>query len=338
MTGREDSGPRLTFGIACDCRNPAPWRQPWAQFYADTLDLIARTEDLGFEAVWLPEHHFEDDGYSPSPLTMLGAVAARTSRIKIGPAVSLAPLYHPVRFAEDCALLDILSNGRLEVHIGVGSRERETAGFGVSFKTRGTRTDEFLQIVNRLWAGEAVDHEGKHFSVKNAKIGPTPLKGRVPLYIGGFTSKAVQRALAYGDGISGPIEVCEAYLEALRERGRDPSTARLRTFDIYLYVARDTAQAWEELAPHVLYAHNAYSKMYSEDTPDFDLRPMSYEEFRASGLLRILTPEQAIERFEEMRASTPIEHMMIYAPAGLPPARFADYLELFSREVIPAFR
>jgi len=333
--------PRMTFGLLYDFRNPEQWWKPWPELYADTLDFIAWTEKIGFDGAWLPEHHFADDGYLPSPLIVLSAVAARTKEIKLGSAISIAPLYHPVRFAEDCALLDIISNGRLEMHIGVGARECETAGFGVSFKARGNLTDEFLQIVRKLWAGEVVNHDGRHFSIKNARIMPRPLKGRVPLYIGGFTDKAIRRAVTYGDGLSGPVELCESYLKMMGESGSKAAFLRLRSFDMYLYVAADPARAWAELAPHVLYANNAYAKMYSEEKADFGnlaLKPMSMEEFTASGKLRVLTPLQAIGHFESILAVAPIEHFMIYAPAGLPLARFAEYVDLFAREVIPAFR
>jgi alkanesulfonate monooxygenase SsuD/methylene tetrahydromethanopterin reductase-like flavin-dependent oxidoreductase (luciferase family) len=140
---------KLTFGYLYDFRNPTQWRRPWGELYAETLDLIALTEQLGFEGVWVPEHHNSEDGYLPSPLSMLGAIAARTKRMKLGTAIALAPLYHPVRFAEDCAVLDILSQGRLEMAVAVGYRRRETDALGVPFNSRGTRTDEFIQIVRR---------------------------------------------------------------------------------------------------------------------------------------------------------------------------------------------
>ena len=100
---------RITFGYLYDFRNPPQWRKPWAEFYAELLDFVAWTESVGFEGAWVPEHHGSEDGYLPSPLTMLAAFAARTKTIRIGSAVALAPLYQPVRFAEDCAVIGICS-------------------------------------------------------------------------------------------------------------------------------------------------------------------------------------------------------------------------------------
>jgi alkanesulfonate monooxygenase SsuD/methylene tetrahydromethanopterin reductase-like flavin-dependent oxidoreductase (luciferase family) len=116
----------LTFGYLYDFRNPVQWRKPWTDLYAETLDVITWSESAGFKGVWLPEHHGAGDGYMPSPLVTLAAIAARTKTIHIGTAIALAPLNHPVRFAEECAVLDILSNGRLEVAVAIGYRRRET--------------------------------------------------------------------------------------------------------------------------------------------------------------------------------------------------------------------
>src|ERR1700756_4412128 len=101
---------KLTFGYLYDFRNPPQWHRPWAELYAETLDVIAETEALGFQGAWLPEHHLANDGYLPSPLVALAAIAARTKTMRIGTGVALGPLHHPVRFAEDAALVDILSN------------------------------------------------------------------------------------------------------------------------------------------------------------------------------------------------------------------------------------
>jgi hypothetical protein len=95
-------GNKLTFGYLYDFRNPAAWHRPWTDLYAETLEFATWTETVGFEGAWVPEHHAADDGYQPSPMVTLAALAARTKRMRIGSAVALAPLYHPVRFAEEC--------------------------------------------------------------------------------------------------------------------------------------------------------------------------------------------------------------------------------------------
>jgi alkanesulfonate monooxygenase SsuD/methylene tetrahydromethanopterin reductase-like flavin-dependent oxidoreductase (luciferase family) len=332
----------LTFGYLYDFRNPAPWRRPWTEHYADTLDTIAWTESAGFHGAWVPEHHGAEDGYMPSPLVTLAAIAARTKTMAIGSAVALAPLYHPVRFAEDCAVLDTLAGGRLEMALAIGYRRRETAAYGVDFTKRGARFDEFLEIVRRLWAGETVTYEGKHYSVENARIVPPAPRGQIPLFIGGFAEKALARVAKYADGYFGNEEFCELYADKLRDQGKDPASARSRILGLFVTVAHDPVAAMEELAPYYHYVNNAYGEWMNEDNAvgidDPALKSMSLEDFKRSGILHIWTPEQAIEKFRAMQSRISIEHFMMMMPPGLPHDRFRHYAQVFADEVLPAFR
>jgi alkanesulfonate monooxygenase SsuD/methylene tetrahydromethanopterin reductase-like flavin-dependent oxidoreductase (luciferase family) len=334
---------RLTFGYLYDFRNPPQSHRPWTDLYAETLEFITWSESVGFTGAWVPEHHGAEDGYVPSPLVVLAAIAARTQTIKLGSAIALAPLYHPVRFAEECAVLDIIANGRLEMALAVGYRRREAQAYGVDFSTRGQRTDEFLDIVTRLWAGETVSFEGRHFSIKNASIVPAPPRGRIPLYIGAFADKALERTAKYGDGYFGNMEFVERYLDKVRAVGKDPTSARIRIQGLFVVVAQDPAQAMEELAPYFHHANNAYGQWLNEDRAATGfgdaalLKPMTLEAFKASRILTILTPGQAIEMFNNMLAKAPVEHFMMMLPPGMPPARFKAYAEVFAKEVIPAF-
>ena len=334
---------RLTFGYLYDFRNPRQWHRPWADLYAETLEFITWSESIGFEGAWVPEHHIAADGYMPSPLVVLAAIAARTQTIKLGSAIALAPLYHPVRFAEECSVLDILSNGRLEMAVAVGYRRSEAEALGIDFSARGRRTDEFLEIVRRLWAGETLSYEGQHFALKKASIAPTPPRGHIPLYLGGFTDKALERAAKFGDGYFGNEEVCELYYQKLRACGKDPADARVRLQGLFTLVAHDPDKAMEELAPHFHYVNNAYGQWLSEDRAstgfaDASLKPMTLEAFKKSGILRILTPARAIDLFNQMLSRVPVEHYMMMLPAGLPASKFSEYAQVFATEVIPAFR
>ena len=333
---------KLTFGYLYDFRNPQPWRRPWTELYAETLDTIVWTESIGFQGAWVPEHHGAEDGYMPSPMVTLAAIAARTKTMAIGSGVALAPLYHPVRFAEDCAVLDTLANGRLEMALAIGYRRRETAAYGVDFTKRGARFDEFLEIVRGLWAGETVTFDGKHYQIENARIVPPAPRGQIPLYIGGFAEKALARVAKYADGYFGNEDVCALYADKLREQGKDPAEARIRIQGLFVTVARDPAAAMEELAPYYHYVNNSYSQWLNEDKAvgiaDPTLQPMSLDDFKQSRILQIWTPEQAIEKFRAMQSRIAIEHFMMMMPAGLPQDRFREYAQLFADEVAPAFR
>jgi alkanesulfonate monooxygenase SsuD/methylene tetrahydromethanopterin reductase-like flavin-dependent oxidoreductase (luciferase family) len=334
----------LTFGFLYDLRNPQQWPRPWADLYAETLDFIAWTETLGFEGAWIPEHHVTEDGYASSPLTALAAIAARTRRMKLGTGVALAPFHHPVRFAEDSAMVDVISNGRLEIALALGYRRRETDAYGIEFSTRASRMDEFLQIVRRLWAGETFSFVGRHFQLKDAFIAPAPPRGHIPLFVGAYSDKAMLRVAKYGDGYLGAAELYDIYAAKLHECGKEPSAGRFYQASLPLVVARDPEQATHELAPYYHYVSNTYGVWLNEDGYDGRVqvedapRMLSLEQFKVSGLLLVLTPAQAIEFFTAMRAKAPVEHVTMAVPPGIALSTFAPYAEVFAKEVIPAFR
>ena len=331
---------KLSFGYLYDFRNPAPWRRPWDALYAETLDLIVWSESAGFAGAWVPEHHLAEDGYQTSPLIALAAIAARTKTIRLGSAIALAPLYDPLRFAEDCAVLDHLSRGRADMALAIGYRRREYEAFGLDFTKRGARFDEFLHVVRALWAGESVTFEGKHVAVRNARLAQPPRNGRVPLYIGGFADKALTRVARYADGYIGNEDVCGIYLNKWKAAGKSEADARIRIQGLFFTVAHDPAQAMEELAPFYHYVNNGYALWLNEDKAsgvDNVLKPMDLDAFKKSGILQIATPDQAIEKFKTMRVRAPVEHFMMMRPPGLPAERFQFYAELFARDVAPAF-
>lgn len=329
---------KLTFGYIYDFRNPPQWRRRWEDLYAEILDVVSWSEAAGFDGAWVPEHHLADDGYMPSPLIALGAMAARTRRIKLGSAIALAPLYNPVRFAEDSAVLDILSGGRLEMGLAIGYRRRESAAYGADFGKRGRIFDEWLQIVTRLWSGETVDFAGQHFALTGAKIMPPAPRGRIPLYIGSFTGKAMERVARYGDGFIGSGDLCDLYADKLREQGKDLALARVRSTELFLAVAHDPERAMNELAPCYHHVNNSYAEWFNEDQAVEGLKRMSLEEFKASGILQIMTPGDAIAMLKAKQARMPLEHVMMMMPPGLPAARFVEYAQVFASEVIPAFQ
>jgi alkanesulfonate monooxygenase SsuD/methylene tetrahydromethanopterin reductase-like flavin-dependent oxidoreductase (luciferase family) len=329
---------RLTFGYLYDFRNPPPWRRPWQELYAETLDTIAWTEQAGFDGAWVPEHHLAEDGYMPAPLVALAAIAARTRRMRIGTGIALAPLYHPVRFAEECAVLDHLSGGRLEVGLAIGYRQRESRAYGADFTKRGRLFDEWLEVVTRLWAGDEVDFEGRFFNLQGARIMP-PATRRIPLYIGSFTDKSMERVARYGDGFIGSGDLCDLYAEKLRAAGKDASSAKIRTTELFLVVARDPVAAADELAPYYHYVNNSYGAWFNESKQDFgdSMAPMSLDEFKAAGILQVLTPDAAVAMLKEKQARMPLEHVMMMMPPGLPADRFRHYAQEFANEVMPAF-
>lgn len=333
---------KLTFGYLYDFRNPAQWRRPPEALYREILDVVAETEGLGFEGAWVPEHHLADDGYMPSPMVALAAIAARTSRVRLGTGIGLGPLYEPLRFAEDCAVLDALSGGRLSMGLAIGYRRREYAAHGLDFTKRGARFDEFLHLVRRLWDGETIDFEGSFFRLEGAKVCPLSSRGQIPLYIGGFAPKAMERVAKFGDGYFGNVDVWDLYAQKLREQGKDPAQAKIWIQGLMLVVAHDKAQAMEELAPYFHHVNNTYGAWMNEDNAvgieGAAIKPMDFDSFKASGILQIMTPDEAIAHFRHLQEKAPVEHFMMMMPPGLPAERFLEYAGIFARDVIPAFQ
>ena len=176
----------LRFGYGFDMRNPPAWHRPWADLYAETIEFIEHIEALGFEGVWLAEHHGIDDGYMPSPIVFGAGVATRTKKVRISQGVGLEPHYHPVRLAEDLAVLDILSNGRAEFAMGIGYLGFEADAYGWDRKKRGRISDEVMEIVRRLWQGETLNYQGEFFQLKGARCTPLPVQaGGIPMFVGG---------------------------------------------------------------------------------------------------------------------------------------------------------
>ena len=140
----------LDIGILFMFRNPPFNSTDWASIYRHELDHAVAAETLGYDHVWLSEHHFVEDGYSPSVLPIAAAIAARTERVRIGTYVLLLPLHNPVRVAEDAATVDVISNGRFDLGMGLGYRPGEFTGMGISSKERGARLAEGLPLVHAM--------------------------------------------------------------------------------------------------------------------------------------------------------------------------------------------
>jgi hypothetical protein len=323
-------------------RNPEDWRRPSPDLYAEHLEFISWIETLGFGNVFLAEHHGIDDGYLPSPLVMAAAIAGRTRSIRIGTGVALAPFYHPVRLAEDAAVIDVISNGRFELTLGIGYLPHEAAAYGFDFGKRGKQSDELLQIARRLWRGETVSFDGEVFKIENARVTPLPVqKDGIPLWIGATTPPGFRRAARFGDGYNGPVENWPDYLAAVRAEGKDDSQARIISMsasDMWFAVSHDPERTLEEIAPHCYYQLNTYAK-WQNNAGWGGVKPvMPLEDFKTSGAMKVMTPSDAVAYIKSRQALAPIEAFCMQAPAGYPLSKLAEHVELFAREVLPAFR
>jgi alkanesulfonate monooxygenase SsuD/methylene tetrahydromethanopterin reductase-like flavin-dependent oxidoreductase (luciferase family) len=299
-------------------------------------------EEQRIDSIWQTDRLVSSDPFL-EPMSVMALLAGATERLKFGMNVAVLGLREPLVLAKQCATIDFMSEGRLLPAFGVGADTApEWPAVGLPRAGRGARADEALEIMARLWAGESVTFEGKYYQIKEAFLSPPAPRGRVSLLIGGFVAKAMDRVVKYGDGYFGNIEAGPLYVEKLKAAGKDPATANMRLPELFTVVTDDKERAWEEIAPHFHHVNNTYGEMAAEDqalgvSENRSLEAMSLADFKASGIMRVLSPVEAIDLFRGMQERAPVNHIMLGVPPGLPGEMFRPYAELFAREVIPAF-
>jgi alkanesulfonate monooxygenase SsuD/methylene tetrahydromethanopterin reductase-like flavin-dependent oxidoreductase (luciferase family) len=247
----------MRFGMYVDMRNPPEWSRPYAAHYGRWLERIEEAERLGADAVWLTEHHFFDDGYLPQCFTYAAAIAARTSRIRIGTAVALLPLHRPIELAEQIAIVDIISDGRVEPGFGVGYRKPEYLAFEGDFKHRYGVFAEGIREMRRLW-GEEPGAE--------RTVTPPPIQQPVPMWGGFGGPMGARTAGRLGLGLQSIArELYEPYLIGLDAGGHDASTAKMAG-QVEFFLSDDPERTWAEIGEHVVYRWNSYNRYMFEGT------------------------------------------------------------------------
>src|SRR3984893_331143 len=327
----------VKFGYVMGFRNPRELSKlADADFYAAMFEQIEYLDQAGFDTIWTTEHHFVDDGYLSSVMPMMAAMAARTKRVKLGSFVLLGPFYHPLRLAEDAALIDVISNGRLRLGIGVGYRREEVNIFQIPRKERVGRTLEGIEIMKRAWTGERFSFVGKYFNFKDARVLPKPISPKGPeLLRGGMTPESIKRSAKLDLGFAcnlGAAEISK-YHEALRELGKDP-TAYSVVNTRQVYVADSEDQAWEEIAPGLMYQMELYGTWLGEGGIGNvgGYRPDA-KELRRSSIIG--PPKRVIEQLKELVAKTPMTELaMFMQQPGLDPKLAMRSLKRFWTEVL----
>ena len=214
----------------------------------------------------------------------------------------------------------------------------------MSFRERGSRTNQSLDIIRRLLSGETVTYKSDFFNFKNIKVTPEPIqKPHPPIWLGGFTSAALRRAARYGDGFTVPgatRDVYDHYVAELKKQNRPTENIRFASAVWCLIVSKDPEKTFAEAADHIIYQANNYSAWLSAA----GLSPLSEhlrdrEQLRQSGLLQVVDPDRAVSMIRDFTNNVPVTHFYSSTlPPGLPPRWAQTHLELFASEVIPAFR
>ena len=178
---------------------PSPLGAPSAEVYSRALEVALVAEKLGFHSVWMAEHHFSNYGYLPRPLVMASYVAAKTKRIRVGTGVIVLPLHHPLIVAEEVAMVDILSNGRLEVGLGRGYQPYEFDRFDQKLSESRERWNESIDILQKAWTSDVFSHQGKYYQFDETTVLPTPLqKPHPPIWMVAQSEQSIVNAASRG--------------------------------------------------------------------------------------------------------------------------------------------
>ncbi|MBM3139537.1 MAG: LLM class flavin-dependent oxidoreductase [Chloroflexi bacterium] len=342
---RQREEPAVQFGLLYDFRNPPRWAVPPARLYAETFDQIRTAEELGWDSVWVTEHHFTDDGYLPDVNAAAAAIAAITERVRIGHSVLLLPLHHPLRVAEAGAVIDIISNGRFIFGPGLGYKVDEFEAFGIDRRHRGRLMDESMELITRAWTQERFSFEGRHFRVRDLAVTPRPVqRPRPPIWMAARAEAPLRRAARYADGVIavGSPELIGMYRGFVAEAGKDPDAAQVAVLRSVV-VSDDPERAWVEVQEHVRWRGERYGAWYGEagDLPqDMQwgerLRAGADPAGRMESLVK--TVPQVIADVEELERIG-VDCVIFFATfPGYPPGMMLPTWEAIAREVIPRFR
>lgn len=331
----------LRLGVAYDCRNPAQSGMDNPSFYAAVIEQVAWLDTLGLDLVWFTEHHFLEDGYLPSWVPLAGAMAARTKRIRFSTDICLMPFNNPVRLAEDLAVLDNLSNGRVEVGIGMGYAPHEFRAFGFPLAERVSRTEEGLQVLKHCFSGERFSFRGKRYQFEDVLIRPGYVRaGGPPLWVAAMSEAGAQRAARLDCNLlpQGPrATVLDPWRDALKASGRDPTDYRVGIIRSCL-VTDDAARDWPRVQAAERYRMQVYLQFNRESAAGDGLASSRDQSFIPQTWV-VGTADHCVAELSSFIATHGITDLVTWAvPPGLRPEQMNDSLQRFATEVAPRLR
>jgi alkanesulfonate monooxygenase SsuD/methylene tetrahydromethanopterin reductase-like flavin-dependent oxidoreductase (luciferase family) len=332
-----------------------PEKRQESQLYDELLVQITQAETLGFEAMWMAELHFHRRfSILSAPLLTAAAAAQRTQRLRLGIAVNLLPLHHPVRLAEEGAVLDVLSHGRLDFGVGRGHPFPGVYDtFRISPAESRGRFAEALDILVGAWTCEPFSYQGEYFQVSDVAVVPKPVQQpHPPIFVAAGSPETYVATGERGLGLLVPGHVQP--MEALRENvanywqaGRSAGHAeRLRvTFLIPVYVAERQQQAEAEPEPHVMYYYSVLGGLLSGEFPESYQRygesrrrigTLSYEAIRRERAI-FGEPSYCLERMQQIREVLGAQQVMAWMNiGGMPHDQVLRSMRLFAERVLPA--
>lgn len=309
------------------------------QFYAELIEQAQWAEELGYESYWVAEHHFHHYGIVPAPSVFLTAIAQHTQTIRLGTGIVVCPFHNPLLVAEQYAMLDVLSGGRLNFGAGSGYLAHEFAGFNVDPREKRERFDEALDIILRAWQGERLTVHGTYNSIEDVAINVQPVQQpHPPTWIAVIRAEAAPFVARRGMPIMGiPYvlerieavrEMIQAYHQGYRGAGHDPAQADV-TLAWHTYVAETTDAAIRE-------ARDAMQQ-YTDTRLFATSQGKTFDELYDNGLLIIGDPAYCRDRIEALREFGMTRMLTLTNFGGLEHAKVQKSMHLFAKEVMPAF-
>ncbi|MBN8867380.1 MAG: LLM class flavin-dependent oxidoreductase [Solirubrobacterales bacterium] len=307
-------------GLYFDLRNPGDWGRGPSRTYERALELAASAEAAGVGAFWVSEHHFTADGYLPQPLVFAAALAARTERARIGTAIVAAPLHHPVHLAEQAAVVDLISGGRLELGLGAGYVAEEFERFGAEIGRRYGVTDDAVRVIRALYEERAVT--------------PVPVQDPLPIWLGYAGPRGAVRAGRLGAGLlSLRRDLLPRYREGLERGGHHPATARMGGV-VWMLLGEDPERIDAEARPYLRHQRSTYAAMSrpgSGSSPTTAGAEGLAPGFRSNEVVA-MTPEQAVEAIRENLAGLPVTDVYFWADyCGMPDRLVAEHADGVAR-------
>jgi alkanesulfonate monooxygenase SsuD/methylene tetrahydromethanopterin reductase-like flavin-dependent oxidoreductase (luciferase family) len=326
-------------------------------FVADILAEAVYAEEVGLHSAWIGEHHFSTLGVLSCPDLVLANVAARTSRIRLAPAVTVLPLHHPIRVAEQWATLDLLSGGRVDFAAGRGYDRREYVPFKVSFEDNQEIFEEGMGVVRRLWSSDGpISHHGRHYEFDNVAITPKPVQRPLPAYVASFSQPSIELAGRLGCGLivapfaaamtyGGLRQVAELYHQTCAKHGQPVG----RLMCSYFIHFADTKQQEEAArARQIRYYKECVIAAFPGDPktapPSYRYFVGMVERLRSVGPADLTensvllgSPAQVTETLKKVEAAG-FDEVILYFNVGLKPhTQVKDEMARFMAEVAPAF-
>jgi alkanesulfonate monooxygenase SsuD/methylene tetrahydromethanopterin reductase-like flavin-dependent oxidoreductase (luciferase family) len=337
--------PSLRFGIVHDFRCPQGSEITMPQVYGETFEQIEHAEQLGLDLCWFTEHHFIPDGYLPNFVPVAAAAASRTTHMKFSTDICLLPFRHPIRLAEDLAVLDNISNGRMELGAGMGYASHEFQGFDIPISRRVSLTEEALQVLKLAWSGEAFNFEGKRYRFSNLRVTPDPVQqGGPPLWLAATSPAGARRAATFGTHLlpQGPKSLT---IDPWKEAVGDISDRRVGLIR-GVFVTDDPDKEWEPVAAAEQYRRDVYvglikasqdhkSEVASRSVPKAARAPIPLNPL----VWTVGNADHCVTELQELITSNGITDLVTWGgPPGLAPSVMNDSLTKFAQDVIPRLR